>query len=154
MASFTDKSGQQWQFAITHGDAMRVLKETGIRLYGLLEKKLKGLHELLADPEKFVSVIYALVEPDAEKRQVSPEAFGQAIDGTTLDAMAECFLENLSDFFPNAEARKTLRQMIKKGKELETALTKRVEAELEKIDQTPADQMLDLILKRRTDGPP
>lgn len=129
---FTDLKGRTWAIAITHGDAVRIRKELAVSFYHLCDKESEGLGELLSDPEKFVAVMFSLVEAKANKDGVTPEDFGSSIDGATLEAMGDAFLAALAFFFPNKQARIAIQETAKKAKEvgalLETKLRSQIAA--------------------------
>lgn len=132
MASFKDADGRDWSIRLTHADTVRVKAATGVSLYHLLDDKMKGLNALLTDPEKFVGAVFTLCERQAEKAQVSPEAFGGALDGPALEAMAEAFLEGLADFFPSR--REALQKLLAKMRQVSDLMRVQALAELEAAD--------------------
>jgi hypothetical protein len=142
---FTDAKGREWTLAIVHQDAVRIRKELGVSLYSLCDNKLAGLAELLSDPEKLVCVVYDLVQKKADREGISPEDFGSAFSGETLEAMGDAFLEALTDFFPNRQTRKALAELRKKGKKVESLVMMEMETQLDAL--TP-----EIIAKRLMDN--
>jgi hypothetical protein len=151
-SGFTDCRGRRWTVVITHGQQKRVKRELDIDLYALADKQLAGLKDLLGDPEKFVSAIFCLLQRDADELGVSPESFADGLDGPTMEAMGDAFLQGLADFFPNPQARKAMREMISKGKQAMDLLATKIDQALEKI--TPQSILKDLESQHATSCEP
>ena len=150
MAEFNDRDNRRWNVALTHGDAMRVKSDLGIDLYKLLDDKLHGLAKLFDDPQQLVSVVYCLIEKQAEKAKVSPEDFAGSIDGQVLEDLGEALLEALKDFFPNRAVRQALPKVIQKSKQLRDLTQKKAMAQIDKLLEMEPEAMMEKI---RQDNP-
>jgi len=91
--AFTDADGRQWQPVITVGFLRQFRNLVNFDLKDLLDEKAARVQELFADQEKFVACVWCLVERAARKAGVTPEQFGMAFDGTTLETAGQAFLE-------------------------------------------------------------
>lgn len=118
MASFKDREKRDWSVDITVGSIKRVADRLKINLYSLIDDKMAGFQELMANPVKLVDVVYVLCLPQAEAAKISDEDFGGSLCGESLNAMQEAFTTALIDFFPDRSQAATLRKMIAKAKEV------------------------------------
>lgn len=134
MATFRDTSGRAWVVGVTVGAIKRVRAELQVDLYKLADDGFKGLAELLGDPCRLVDVVYVLCKDQADAHKVSDEAFGGALGGDALGALADAFVEALIDFFPDARRREALRKVVAKGKTVEDLATQRMALEVERAD--------------------
>jgi len=130
MHSFTDTQGRIWSVAI-HVDAIRRVRALlEINLLDAVDGRL--LERLVTDPILLCDILFALVKPEADARNVSDEDFGRALGGDVLDHATTALLEELVDFFPSGR-RTVLRKALEKLKKLETlaleATTKRLESD-------------------------
>lgn len=105
MASFKDNTGREWPIEITIGTVKRVRQRLSVDIPGLIANKMVPLGELLADPVKFVDVLYVICSDRMRTlpETVSDEEFGAAMGGDAIGSAADAFLEALVDFFPPRE---------------------------------------------------
>ncbi len=132
MASFTDTEKRAWTLRLTHGDVMRLKKALSTDLYKAMDNRMAGMVEIMSDPEKLVTTVFFLIEDVAREREVSPEDFANALDGSTLEAMAEAFWEMVADFFP--KSKKTLMAAQTKAKEMEAKAQEKAAKAMEALD--------------------
>lgn len=103
MKTFVDKTGQGWELSLTIGAVKRVRDRSGGR-FDLLDPQRKvgdrDLFELLdTDLAECWEVVWLLVEPQAAKRDVTAEQFGELMAADCLvDMQAKLFAEWV-DFF-------------------------------------------------------
>lgn len=133
MHTFNDTQGRTWSVTINVDAIRRVRGLLDINLLDAVEGKL--LERLVSDPVLLCDILFALVKPEAEARQVSDEDFGRALGGDVLDQATTALLEELVDFFPSGR-RAVFRKALEKLKRLEAialeTATRRLEsAELE-----------------------
>ena len=130
MHTFQDTQGRTWSVTINVDAIRRVRSLLDINLLDAIEGKL--LERLVTDPVLLCDILFALVQPEAEAKQVTDEDFGRALGGDVLDFATTALLEELVDFFPSGKRtvfRKALEKLKKlEGIALETA-TKRLESD-------------------------
>ena len=150
MANFKDNSGREWDVAINVATVKRVKDLLGVNLFALLSDRLKGLGELLADPVRFVDVLYVIVKPQADAAGVTDEQFGGSLGGDTLQAAAEAFLEALGAFMPTVAGREALRAVLEKGRQALDLLGARTTAAVAALD---AEALVKEMLEKRAAAP-
>ncbi len=154
MHSFRDSEGRPWNLAINVSTVKRVRSLVGVDLYRLPEDGFKPLGELLGDPCKFVDVLFAIVKPDADAKEITDESFGAALGGDYIEKASDAFVEELIDFFPDERRRKALRKVIEKGKAIGEKLMDRAEATILRIDpDREATQIVDRLTARSSNVP-
>ncbi|MDP1798388.1 MAG: hypothetical protein Q8K78_12930 [Planctomycetaceae bacterium] len=130
MHTFQDTQGRTWSVTINVDAIRRVRSLLDINLLDAVEGKL--LERLVTDPVLLCDILFSLVQPEAEAKQISDEDFGRALGGDVLDHATTALLEELVDFFPSGKRtvfRKALEKLKKlEGIALETA-TKRLESD-------------------------
>lgn len=126
MPNFTDTAGRRWNLALSVGTVKRVRDLAGVDLLAVLDKP-QSLIDLAGDPVRFVDVLYVVIKPQADQVGISDESFGESLDGETVEAATDAFLEALVDFFPGAR-KTTLKRVLDRAKSTarsaEAALTK------------------------------
>jgi hypothetical protein len=117
MKSFSDAAGRAWEVTIHVAACKRVRGLTGVDLYGLVDDGGKPLEALMGDIVKFVDVLYALCQPQAEGRGLTDEDFGASLGGDSLEHAADAFAAELLDFFPRAKVRGALKRVMSLARE-------------------------------------
>lgn len=133
MHTFNDTQGRTWTVTINVDAIRRVRGLLDINLLDAVEGKL--LERLVSDPVLLCDILFALVKPEAEAKNVSDEDFGRALGGDVLDQATTALLEELVDFFPSGK-RTVFRKALDKlkaleGMALETATRRLESTELE-----------------------
>jgi hypothetical protein len=111
MKTFQDKNGRTWTITINVGAMKRVRVLCGVDLFNIVElddkqnPKTDLLDRLSSDPILLVDVIYAVCKDEADKNNISDEAFGCAMSGDSIDAATDALLDEIVDFFPTAKRR-------------------------------------------------
>lgn len=130
MKTFNDTLGRTWTVTINVDAIRRVRSLLNINLLDAVEGKL--LERLVTDPVLLCDILFSLVQPEAQAKNVTDEDFGRALGGDVLDHATTALLEELVDFFPSGKRtvfRKALEKLKKlEGIALETA-TKRLESD-------------------------
>ena len=130
MHTFQDTQGRTWSVTINVDSIRRVRSLLNINLLDALDGSL--LERLVTDPVLLCDILFALVQPEAEARQVTDEDFGRALGGDVLDYATTALLEELVDFFPSGK-RTVFRMALEKLKKLEgialETATKRLESD-------------------------
>ncbi len=102
---FKDTAGTEWNCTITVGALRRVLAETQIDLTKLFEdEKAEAVRKLLASPLTIADVVFAVVRPTAEQRNITAEQFGELLAGQNMADAADSLLEALEVFFSGQDA--------------------------------------------------
>lgn len=150
MPCFADSEGRSWDVVINVATARRLKNKIGLDLYELIEDKMKGLGELLANPIKLCDALWVIVQPQAGDG-VTDEQFGESLLGDSLERASTAFLDAMIDFFPDPQTRKSLRDVIAKGKAVKDRLVERANSEIQAFD---IDAVVDQIIAkhRGTDG--
>jgi hypothetical protein len=131
MKTFTDTQGRVWTIAVTVDAVKRVRSLTGTDLLAVAGGDL--LERLSTDPILLADVIYAVVRPEAEAKQVSDADFGRALAGDTISAATTALLQDLVDFFP-APRRVLLAKALGKLTEVQTAALAAASARVDALD--------------------
>lgn len=117
MHTFTDARARSWDVVLDVSAIKRVKGLLGVNLYDLVDDGAKGLGELLGDPCRLVDVVYVLCREQCQAQGLTDEDFGRGFSGDSLEAAGEAFVAELLDFFPNRQARTSLRKLLEKGRE-------------------------------------
>jgi hypothetical protein len=134
MKTFSDNAGRTWTVVVNVAAVKRVRGLLSVDLYKLVEDGFKPLSALLGDPVQLADVLYCLCKEQADAKGITDEDFGRALGGDAITAGAEAFLEELTDFFPNARVRAGLRKVWAAGGKVRDRLLDHVETTLAGID--------------------
>lgn len=143
MAKFTDDLGREWAVAITVRD-LKLLRELKAHPDELLKDELRGLAELVGDPERLVGVLYALAHDQPEKLGVSPEAFGGGFGGPGLEAGTDALIQALADF-SHGQRRAALLELAAKLKAVQARMTELVTERVKALD---VEALTDEVMRR------
>ena len=116
MRTFQDNAGRTWTVTVNVDAVKRVRSLLDVNLLEVVDGKL--IERLAADPVLLCDVLYALVKPDADARQVSDQDFGRGMAGDAIDLATTALLEELVDFFPQGK-RRLLQKALAKLKDWE-----------------------------------
>ena len=116
MHTFNDTLGRTWTVTINVDAIRRVRALLDVNLLDAIEGKL--LERLVTDPVLLCDILFALVQPEAQAKNITDEDFGKALGGDVLDHASSALLEELVDFFPSAR-RTVFRKALVKLKRLE-----------------------------------
>jgi hypothetical protein len=127
MQTFKDTEAREWQLSINMGSARRAKEATG---FDLLDNSTGlAMASLADDLNTLVSVLYALVKPQADGRGLTEEQFADALSGDTLDSATEALLAAYCDFLP-AASRAVVQQAIDQARELHSQMVAAMQAKL------------------------
>lgn len=118
MHKFKDTAGREWTVEINVSAVKRVRKLLDVDLLKVLDKEPDGgtlLGRLGSDLALLVDVLFVLVKPDADERNVTDDDFGRAFSGDVIMDARTAFLGALTDFFPDPRARTLLAEVLRKG---------------------------------------
>lgn len=147
MRTFKDSEGREWAIAINVATARRVKDLAGVDLLSASDGKL--LHELADDPMLLANVLWAIVQPQAQSRNVSDEQFGEALSGESIDKATTALLQELVDFFP-AHRRGPMQAALGK---LTTMLDRSAAVALERVNAIDVEAILATLGKPSTSLP-
>ena len=142
MRVFADGQNREWTLTMNVAAVTRVRAACDCDLYTLFDDDARGLSALLQDPPALCTVVFHLARDREGKPPFSEEEFAEAIDGDTLDRLADAFTEELIDFFP-PRTRELRRKLMAKGQEMVSLATTQAVTEL---DQTDPAKMLAKLL--------
>ncbi len=101
MASFVDATGETWTVRIDVA-ALRRIKELAHVDLRVIDSG-KSLLDLANDPLTLVAVLYAALQPQIEKRDLSEVQFAERFAGDVLDGAADALVEEIIHFFPQRQ---------------------------------------------------
>ena len=134
MAKFKDNAGREWTVAIEGVSGLeRVAKQADVRLDRLFDDELAGLTALARDPIKLVSVLWVMVEEQAQKTGLTAEQFGRSLGGDSLEAATTALIEAVADFSPSRQ-RKMIQALTAKSNEVADAQATAIMAAIATID--------------------
>lgn len=106
MSKFKDDKGREWTLVLNYHIASRIEDELEIPL-------LSKLQEVEFSPRHCVEMVWMIIEPQAEKKGVTPEDFGGSIVGETLEHLSDALLDCVAFFYKglNPQQAKLLEMM-------------------------------------------
>ncbi len=126
--TFQDTEGNTWDLALNVATIKRVKSLTSIDLLAITDSET---FIKLLNPMTLADVLYVVVQPAAEHRQIDSETFGSLLGGDAIDEATGALLEAIVLFSRPAQ-REALRQSIHRFNELEAEGCEKV---IHKIDQ-------------------
>lgn len=130
MKSFTDNLGRTWTLVVNVATIKRVRALCGVDLNAIIEvedgkPETRLLEKLSTDPVLLVDVLYAVCQPECDRRQVTDEDFGSAMAGDAIDLATSALLDEIIDFFPDAK-RQAFRKILSATRRFEEIAKKRL----------------------------
>ena len=100
MKSFTDNLGRTWTLVVNVATIKRVRALCGVDLNAIIEvedgkPETRLLEKLSTDPVLLVDVLYAVCQPECDRRQVTDEDFGSAMAGDAIDLATSALLNDI-----------------------------------------------------------
>lgn len=152
MKCFVDNAGRTWTVAINVAAVKRVRALCGIDLANVItlepgeRPKVDVLERLASDPVLLVDVLFAICQPEAERKGVSDVSFGEGMAGDAIELATAALLDETVSFFPSAK-RKVLEKIVTATRRFET----KTKAALETALANPGlDASIDAELTRLT----
>lgn len=134
MRAFKDSEGREWKVSITVGAIQAVLSRLpDVNLANADSGDPPLITRLATDMLLLADVVYAIVEPQAEKIGISQAAFAASLTDDAFIAMHNAFFGELSDFFRKT-GRGHLAAVIEKQQEVVTAAVGHAELRVRGID--------------------
>ena len=140
MKTFTDTAGRVWTVQLNVDAIRRVKTLTGVNLLSAVEGKL--LQDLGADPVLLCDVLYAVIKPEADAKNVTDADFGKALAGDAIDQATAALLEELVAFFPLGK-RRVAEVALRRLREMEA---KAVEVVVKRLESPEIDAKVEAIL--------
>ena len=128
MKTFTDNANRSWNISVTVDAIKRVRSLLDVDLMQAASGKL--IQQLADNPVLLCDVIYCVIKPQADEREITDEQFGAAMAGDAIDQATSAFLEDLVNFFPSRK-REMLQKVLVKLKNLEAIATEVVSKRLD-----------------------
>lgn len=94
---FKDDKGRDWDLSISLGTARRLHREEVVSLIGDKDS-FERLIYVLADPVAMLDVIWAIVKPEAVKREIDQSDFEEAIGTSSLADAIDCVRKSIENF--------------------------------------------------------
>jgi hypothetical protein len=139
MKQFADNAGRTWGITVNVAAVKRVRDLLLVNLLEIADQKGKLLERLIEDPCLLCDVLFCLVKPEADDKQINDEQFGQALAGDALGAATDALLAEIADFFPKGR-REIMQRVIAKLTALQEKATNLA---LVKLDDPQLDQQLE-----------
>jgi len=140
MRAFKDKAGREWRIEANFGSYARVKSSTGVKLYDIATESRESLVQL-ADAFTLGSVVWAMIEPQAEASGVTPEQFYEAVDGQVLNDAYSALIDEMIFFCPTRQ-RKVLEMAVAKVRAADAKADKLVDESLSEFEQE-IDRVID-----------
>lgn len=141
MHTFKDAKGREWEVAANFATYSRVRAKCGVNLADIVEDDRKCL-EQLKDPFTLGDVIWCMLEVQADRRGVTRDDFGEALDGDAWEAAAKSLMDEMV-FFCRPGVRPMLKMTVEKAeraqREMERRMPEMLRAAEEKIDRMVDD---------------
>ncbi len=138
--SFKDTAGQEWSMDIPLSTYLRLKNSTlKLNIEDLIfvpktkedmPNATRPLADLVDDLERFISVIFEIIRPDAERLNVTFQDFTKVLDGAAMMAMTDAFCQGCYDFFRCPRKRLILEDAVTKGKAMVQTMETRAATEI------------------------
>jgi len=142
MHSFTDNAGRAWAVAVNVDTIKRVRALVNVDLLSVFDGQL--LAQLSSDPVLLCDVLYAVLKPEADTRNISDVDFGRAMAGDAIGHATGALLDELADFSRNAAQRQVTHKALAKTRAVEA---RAVELMAQRVDALGVEQVLAMALK-------
>lgn len=133
MRTFKDNADRDWTLAVNVQSLKRVKDLLAVDLTRLNEGDPPLITRLSTDVILICDVIFALVKPEADAKQVTDEEFGRGMGGDALSSAYRAFTEELSDFFQKL-GRSDLAQVVTTQNRMVEAAVSATRQKIEAID--------------------
>ena len=142
--SFTDAKGRNWDVSLSLAGAMRIdrsdYSELTTKQFSMLKPDKELLLDVLTDTPLLFAMIWALVQPQAEKLigitdpEKAEAEFLEGLNGQAIQAGREAFWGAVADFFPEHQtALLTLLGQYQKAGQRVAMEIKAMEADIESL---------------------
>lgn len=139
--AFVDENGHRWPLRITPPVARRIRDELGIDLLAVTSPPESNPFVLLANDQYLLSdVLWALAQPLAETRQISRDAYENAV-WPVIDTAVETLLEAVVASFPEKK-RAGLRKLIDAQNAALDRVMERMTPEIDRLIDAAVDEVM------------
>lgn len=128
MNKFVDATGREWAVEVNVATIKRVRSLAGVNLLEVVEGEL--IERLSGDPVLLCDVLCAVCRPQAQREDVSDEAFGEGLAGDAIAEATAALIEGLVAFFPEPR-RRLLEKAAAKYRQVQTKALAMVETKLD-----------------------
>jgi len=142
MKMFKDRHGDEWTVDLTVAAVERVRAHADVDLLDIGNQDLYV--RLTTDPVVLVHVLYGVLKPQIDEKNLSAEDFADRFKGESIDDAFQAFMEEWVDFFRSPGRRRVLRKGLEKLKELEE---KGNAWAMERLESGAIDKLMDRALK-------
>ena len=132
MHSFKDNAGNSWDVEITIGSVKRVRSLLDVDLLNL-DSGDPPLLTRLGEIELLCDVIFALLKPQADERNITDEEWAAGMGGEAILSAQGAFYAELADFFLGL-GQKHLATAVTTQKRMVEAAVEAAEARLAEVD--------------------
>jgi hypothetical protein len=139
MKQFADNAAHTWAITVNVAAVKRVRELLQVNLLEIADQKGKLLERLVDDPCLLCDILFCLVKPEADAKQITDEQFGQALAGDALGAATDALLSEIADFFPKGR-REIMQRVLAKLTALQEKATSLA---LVKLDDPELDRQLE-----------
>lgn len=142
MATFKDKTGDEWLIDLSVGDVARIKRDTGVNLNDAFVPDDAGktvLMRLASSIEQTIAVLYAACEPQVAERGLSPEDFARRFTLDTVEDATAALGEAICNFFPKRlrdpmhRARRKVHERIAANQPTEKELDAMIDATIDRL---------------------
>ena len=139
--SFKDNEGRTWELRLDFGAAKRVRALVGVNLLSPMKEVEPDGPPLLArlgeDDMLVIDVIFAILKPRADARDISDEQWAAAMGGDAMQEAHDAFYREYVNFFRSRGKPEAI-QAIEKQKATIDAAVREASARMEAIDPEAA----------------
>ena len=148
MKTFADNAARTWAITVNVAAVKRVRELLQVNLLEIADQKARLLERLVDDPCLLCDILYCLVKPEADAKNITDEDFGRALAGDALGAATDALLSEIADFFPKGR-REILQKILGKLTALQDKATSLA---LVKLDDPALDRQMEAELKAAMDA--
>jgi len=134
MAAFTDVQGRAWEVAVNYGAMRRVRESLSVNLMEVVGGEL--LQRITSDPVLLIDILYWVLKPQADERNISINDFAEIFDGDTVYNASMALRDSIINFFPK-DKRAAAKRMVERVDRIADEMWQKMERELD--DQFPTD---------------
>lgn len=148
--TFTDASGDAWNLRLDVNTIRRVRDAHRVDLARIFTD-VKSLDQLFGDVVLLVDVLYEIVRPQANARQIDSQQFGERLVGDALDRAVTALEEAYIESVPQSRRRQLLRRLVDGTRAAQAQATLRIENAIDGLIRTAISEQnarLDAILQK------
>ena len=142
--AFTDRAGRTWLLVLNYGLAKEIRDTIGVDFANAHNGE--ALKQLATNDELLVATLFALIEDQAKRENVTPEEFAKALDGEVFEAAGDAIGEMLR-LFTRQAARPVIEALIDKTNQVKTQAGNLAAAQLRSPEaQAAIDREMDKLV--------